>query len=194
MDGTAQPTPQTTATDDESHRSGRPAHPPGVGFLLSQLGFATSRRFHDALAPLGLDPGLFAILRAIAANGGESQQAVCVALHVAPSRMVAMVDELESRGLVERRVNASDRRARSVHLTDEGLRALDRGVAAAMQFEEWISTPLAPAERAALLDLLRRLAGHYGLFRDVHPGLTDPPFQGWPSDPPRPRSRGASRS
>src|SRR5437899_5033201 len=128
--------------------SGRNPHQPAsVGFLLSQLGFATSAGFRDALAPLGLDPGRFAILRALAANEGQSQQAICVALHVPPSRMVGLVDWLEERGLVERRVNPSDRRARAVHVTDQGRELLDRAVATATEFEGWVSTPLDAEER-----------------------------------------------
>lgn len=170
-------------------RSGRHPHQPAsVGFLLSQLGYATSAGFRDALAPLNLDPAHFATLRALGANEGQSQQAICAALHIPPSRMVALVDELEGRGLVERRINSNDRRARAVHLTDHGREILGRAVATAIDFEGWLSIPLDSDERQRLLDLLSRLAEHFELFRDVHPHLTSPRLAGWPANTRRRRS------
>ena len=44
-----------------------------------------------------------------------------------PSRMVALVDELEQRGLVERRPHPSDRRVRALYLTAEGREMLAAG-------------------------------------------------------------------
>ncbi|MGH2879628.1 MAG: MarR family transcriptional regulator [Solirubrobacteraceae bacterium] len=51
---------------------------------------------------------------------GASQQAIGERLQIPPSRMVAFVDALEQRGLLERRANPEDRRARALYLTDEG--------------------------------------------------------------------------
>ena len=47
----------------------RPGH--SVGFLLSQLGYATSRNFRQTLAPLGLEPRQFAMLRFIGTDEGR---------------------------------------------------------------------------------------------------------------------------
>ncbi|HET9052110.1 MAG TPA: MarR family winged helix-turn-helix transcriptional regulator, partial [Candidatus Dormibacteraeota bacterium] len=163
---------EQTPPTAESHRSdltptGRPAGAPAsVGFLLSQLGFATASGFRAALAPLDIEPQHWAALRAVAANEGRSQREVCGVLHLPPSRMVGLLDELEAKGLVERRLNAHDRRARAVHLTPEGRARLDRALARAIDFEKWVATPLDGPEREQLVALLQRLADHYGLFRD----------------------------
>src|SRR5437870_12852318 len=81
-----------------------------VAFMLSSLGYAISRRFHQTLEPLELEPGEFALLRAVAANEGESQNALAERLHISPSWMVAIVDQLERRDLLERKPHARDRR------------------------------------------------------------------------------------
>lgn len=164
-------------------RSGRaPSQPASVGFLLSQLGFATAAGFRDALAPLGIEPQHWATLRALSANEGQSQQAVCAALNIPPSRMVGLVDDLETRGLVERRLNAADRRARAVYLTDAGRELIGRALERAVAYETWVSEPLDAEERERLLGLLSRLAGHFGLHPDVHPHLTSGRLRGWPAD------------
>jgi DNA-binding MarR family transcriptional regulator len=149
-----------------------------VGFTISSLGYEISHRFHEQLAPLGIEPREFALLRSIAAEEGLSQQAIGGRLRIAPSRMVAFVDALEARGLVERRLNADDRRARALHLTAAGHDLLGRALAVAIAHERNICGDLDAAERDQLLDLLARV----GLRLDVpvgthaahrHPALAD---------------------
>src|SRR5262245_2961059 len=105
----------------------RKTHPASgsVGFTLSMLGHAISRRFLRALEPLELHPREFAVLRAVKTNDGLSQQALAGRLQIPPSRIVAIVDELESRGLVERRPDPSDRRVRTLSVTQHGETLLD---------------------------------------------------------------------
>jgi hypothetical protein len=71
---------------------------PGVAFLLSQLGFHSTWLWKDRLAPLGIDPRHVVLLRHVAAAEGQSQQALGRAMQIPPSRMVALVDELERAG------------------------------------------------------------------------------------------------
>lgn len=154
--------------------------PPSVGFLLSQLGWATATRFREMLAPLGLEPRQFATLRALAGMEGRSQQAVCAAVHIPPSRMVAMIDELEERGLVERRLNAEDRRARAIYLTKGGRDLLAQAFSGIVEHERWMSAPFTTEEREVLLSLLARLADQFELPVELHPDLTTPRAQPWP--------------
>jgi DNA-binding MarR family transcriptional regulator len=55
---------------------------------------------------------------------------LATALGTLPSRLVAIVDELESKGLLERRPHESDRRSYALHLTEKGkanLQAIGNG-------------------------------------------------------------------
>ncbi len=70
-------------------------------FLLSQVGAHAAGRFADRLAPLGLKPPHAGILRALDRADGLSQQALGEGLGTFPSRLVALLDELEGRGMVE---------------------------------------------------------------------------------------------
>lgn len=157
-----------------------------VGFTLSQLGYAVSRRFHETLAPVGLEPRQFALLRHIALAEGRTQQAFGETLQIPASRMVALIDELEGRGLVERRTNPTDRRARALHLTDGGRALLAEAFALAVGLEKVLCAGLRREEQASLLDLLHRVAVNLGLADGAHPGLGGhfPP----PSRPPSRRS------
>src|SRR5271166_1298518 len=128
-----------------------------LGFTLSQLGFATSRRFGELVGMLGLEPRHFALLRTVRRHDGRSQQEVAEHLHIPASTMVALVDHLEQEGLLERRFHASDRRTRSLHLTVQGGAVLDKALTLATDWEEAIGAGLSPAERAQLLTLLGRV-------------------------------------
>jgi DNA-binding MarR family transcriptional regulator len=87
--------------------------------------------------------------------------------------MVGLVDTLEQRGLLERRSNPRDRRARALHLTPEGRRMLEEAYRVAVGHERTIVEGLSMEERAQLFRLLRRLAVAQELVPGVHPALAD---------------------
>src|SRR5919198_3248245 len=115
-------------------------------YLLSKVGFEASQRFRSMLEPLGLEPRQFALLRHVAASEGQTQQALGDALGIPKSRMVALVDDLEERGLIERRMRPDDRRARALHVTPEGSRCLKDAMRVAMAHEGFVRERLSPAE------------------------------------------------
>jgi DNA-binding MarR family transcriptional regulator len=161
---------------------------PGAAFLLSQLGYHSSRLWQGRLAPLGLDPRHVMLLRHVADHEGRSQQALGEALRIPPSRMVAIVDGLEQRGLLRRRPNPDDRRVRTLHLTREGRRVLGTVMEVSLEHERQLCTGLEPGEREQLIALLNRLAAEQGLVEGVHPGAADPdPGEGGSGRAPEPR-------
>jgi MarR family transcriptional regulator, lower aerobic nicotinate degradation pathway regulator len=129
------------------------------GYLLAWLGEASSRRFHRALEPEGLHPRHFGVMTMVAAQPGMSQHQLHEKTAIDPSSMVAVIDELESRGLAERRQHPGDRRARTIYLTEQGEQALQRirGLVADLQREFFAA--LTAAERRELHALLRKLTG-----------------------------------
>jgi len=142
-----------------------------VGFTISTTGYAIAKRFRQALAPLGLEPREFALLRAVASSEGVSQQAIAEQMGVAPSRMVAFVDGLEARGLLERRQNPDDRRARALFLTPAGRALLERAFTRAVEHERTLCGELTPEERERLLELLARVGARVGIPPGVHAGM-----------------------
>lgn len=151
---------------------------PGAAFLLSQLGYHSSRRWKARLAPLGLDPRHVMVLRRLAGDEGRSQQALGEVLQIPPSRMVALVDALEQRGLLKRRLSPNDRRVRILHLTQEGRRLLGTVMEISLEHEQQLCAGLQPAEREQLITLLNRVAAKQGLAEGIHPGAADPDADG----------------
>jgi DNA-binding MarR family transcriptional regulator len=80
------------------------------------------------------------------------------------------LDELEGRGLVERRDSPADRRSYALYLTAEGREALDQIGRVSREHQESLCAALDDAERAQLADFLKRIAAEQGLTPGVHPG------------------------
>lgn len=146
--------------------------PSTLAFLLSQVGIHASRQFAERIAEVDLNPPLFRVLNLVDAAEGQSQQAIGQAIEVPASRMVALVDELEQRGLVERRPDPDDRRVRALYLTAKGRKSLNRGRKIAKKHEEDLTRGLGAADRKRLLDLLQKMVDEQALGRGVHPGLS----------------------
>jgi len=148
--------------------------PSSVGFLLSQVGIHASRRFAERIAAIDLQPPLFRVLNVVDAAEGQSQQAIGEAIEAPASRMVAIVDELEERGLVERRPHESDRRIRALYLTAKGRKVLAQGRKIAMEHEAELTRGMSAADRDRLVALLQKVVEEQGIGSGVHPGLSEP--------------------
>jgi DNA-binding MarR family transcriptional regulator len=142
----------------------------GFAFLLVQLGSHAARRFAETLAPSGLEPRHYGMLRRLAANEGRSQQALGELLGLNPTRMVFLVDDLENHGFVERRRNPADRRSYALYLTAAGRKALKRAETATRHHAAGIGSSLSAAERRQLTRLLRRVAVEQGIGDQSLPG------------------------
>jgi DNA-binding MarR family transcriptional regulator len=85
--------------------------------------------------------------------------------------MVSIVDELETRGFLERRANPTDRRVHELHLTRAGGRLLEQASQQAIAYEQQVTAPLTAGERERLLKLLERISAHLGIGPGAHTSL-----------------------
>src|SRR5206468_10983644 len=129
-----------------------------TAFLLKRLGFAAKEQAAAAYASSGLHPYHHAVLVVLDEGSRETQGAIADALGYDRGQLVGLLDELEDRGLVERRRDPTDRRRHIVRLTPAGKRALAKLRALALRLEDDFLASLDEAERAQLHALLRRLA------------------------------------
>jgi DNA-binding MarR family transcriptional regulator len=143
----------------------------GLAFLLAQVGAHASCVFADRVEPLGLTPPQVGVLSNIAQADGLSQQALSERLGLFPSRLVAMIDELEDRGLVERRDSPRDRRSYALYLTEAGRAALEQIDRIGRAHQEALCAALDEAEQAQLREFLQRIATEQKLTPGVHPGF-----------------------
>ena len=111
----------------------------------------------ETLAPWDINPSQFRALRMLNYHGAIRLSDLSGRLHIAPRSATEVVDALESRGLVERRPDPSDRRATLVGLTAHGTGVL-RAIRTARGTEvERVFDRLTPADRDHLARILRQL-------------------------------------
>lgn len=111
----------------------------------------------DEFTEFGLRPPSTGTLRVIEHHGPISQREVCERLGVHPSDMVAIIDALESHGLVSRERSEVDRRRYDLMLTPKGRSVLDRFAAIASEVDKDFYAVLSAAERRQLENLLAKL-------------------------------------
>jgi DNA-binding MarR family transcriptional regulator len=129
-----------------------------TAFLVKRLGFAAKDQAMAAYEPTGLHPYHHAVLAVLDEGSRETQGAIADALGYDRGQLVGLLDELEERGLVERRRDPADRRRHLVRLTPDGKRALAKLRTLARRLENEFLASLDEGERAKLHALLLRLA------------------------------------
>jgi DNA-binding MarR family transcriptional regulator len=140
-----------------------------LGELSGLLGYSLKRAqlkiFEDFLrcvAPLQLTPAQFSVLLLLEKNPGRNQTEIANTLGILRPNFVAMLDGLESRDLCTRMRSASDRRSHVLMLTDKGRAVLARAKKlVATKHEARLNELLGPANRAALLSMLSRIATEF---------------------------------
>ena len=143
-----------------------------AALLLAQVGAHGAKQFADRLSVLKLTPPHAGILRRLMQSPGISQRELATALGMHTSRLVAVLDEMESLGLLIREANAEDRRTYSLQVTAKGRETMEQIAAISQQHNDALCAALNEEERAVLVGLLQRIADQQGLLRGVHPGFS----------------------
>jgi len=140
-----------------------------MGELSELLGYSLKRAqlkiFEDFLrcvAPLQLTPAQFSVLLLLDRNPGRNQTEIANTLGILRPNFVAMLDALESRDLCTRMRSSNDRRSHILVLTEKGRAVLARAKKlVASKHEARLNELLGPANRAALLSMLTRIAQEF---------------------------------
>lgn len=130
-----------------------------TGFLLSRAHFSSRDRADELLRPYGIVVRHFGLMMLLAEHGPSSQQALARRLSVSPAMITQIVDDVETRGLVERRPNPGDRRSYLVTLTPAGKRTLTAGRRVAKTVADEIVAKVGEDGDRELRALLRKLVG-----------------------------------
>lgn len=130
-----------------------------VGYQLAQATIATTQVFAEHVGrPFGLRPVEFTVLSLVDTNPDLSATQLARALAVTPPNIKMWIDRLESRGLVERSPNQSDRRAQHIRATANGAALVRRASQQVLAGEQAALASLSTGERAMLLELLHKVA------------------------------------
>ncbi|SMH46505.1 MarR family winged helix-turn-helix transcriptional regulator [Azospirillum agricola] len=159
-----------------------------VGFLLKRAQMAVFNDFNRTFAEADIRPAQFSVLTIIGRNPGLRQSQVSNALSIKRTNFVPLLDSLEARGLVKRKLATTDRRSHALHLTAKGAVLVKELNALWTQHEQRIRDQIGEEGRTRLLELLGRLVEFGG------PGLADEgdAAEAPPAKPRKPRAPKAS--
>jgi MarR family transcriptional regulator, lower aerobic nicotinate degradation pathway regulator len=139
-----------------------------TGYLLKRLGFEMKARAYEALESTGFAPQHHAILSLLDERACGAQGGIADALGYDRSQLVGLLDELEEKGLIERKRDPDDRRRHVVKLTPEGRAVLTELRAISKSVEKEFFSSLDMIERRTLHGLLLKVAA------DIDPRFEQP--------------------
>ena len=133
--------------------------PPGIArqwpmLLMIKLGRITMHRFTQALEPYGVRPRHVAALIELRDRGQLTQQSLCGQLHLDPTNLVTILNELEKRGYATRRRDPEDRRRHLVEVSKKGIAVVEKVSEVMDGVEEELLAGLDPPERRELAGIL----------------------------------------
>lgn len=91
-----------------------------LGFHLRMASVAVYQDYSAAMSEIGLTQKQFAVMELIAQNPGSSQIDLAAQLSMDRATMMALINRLQDRDLVERRPSPFDRRRQQLLLTEQG--------------------------------------------------------------------------
>lgn len=138
----------------------RIADPPSLGFLLADASRLLRRRLERESRDIAMTPAQLRIVARLARNEGTSQVALASLLELEPMTLSRHVDRMEAAGLVERRPDPGDRRARRLHTTRKSRALLDPMRERATAIYDDVQAGLDAQERATLLRALATIVAN----------------------------------
>jgi MarR family transcriptional regulator, lower aerobic nicotinate degradation pathway regulator len=124
------------------------------GFLISQAANWVHRRAEELLEPDWFSLKHFGVLTVIRHEPGLNQRRLGVKVRIDRTTIVAIVDDLEKAGLIERR-SGLDRRSYELYITQAGMRRLRQLQPVVAGLHEELLAPLSPEQRETFSELLK---------------------------------------
>ncbi len=129
-----------------------------LGWALGTVMRNYLRAIDEVVAGVPGGPRGYQVLAACGREGPRTQLALARQLGVDRTVMTYLLDDLQTAGLVERRPDPNDRRARRIELTEPGNARLRELAGHLREAEDQLLDRLDPEEREVLRTLLFRLA------------------------------------
>jgi DNA-binding MarR family transcriptional regulator len=126
-----------------------------VGYNLRRAAARQRERFREIFAPYDIRPVQLSALAVILHNGGIRQSELGASLDMKRANVVKLLDELQDRGLLERKPSNQDRRAYEVSLTRKGSRLTRELLATHAKLEADLSRSLGKEQLKLLVHLLQ---------------------------------------
>ncbi|WP_213956843.1 MarR family transcriptional regulator [Variovorax sp. dw_954] len=161
----ARPAPQIDDQDNWDQR---------LGFLMHDVSRLRRSVFNEFMKPLGVTRSQWWVLAHLSRHDGMIQTDLANVLELGKAPLGGLLDRLELSGLVERRSDPADRRAKRIFLSARGLELIAHMSRQSHAMSERMLEGLGPAARVALADLLMKVKRNLvALKAEESPGAAD---------------------
>ena len=126
-------------------------------FLVRLVQLAAFDEFHHHFAGLSMTPGRFSVFALIVNNPGIRPGTLSEELRIKPSNVAVIVNALAAERLVERRQDRTELRANTLYPTKSGQKLYQKMWDIHRDLDKLLLSPLSVQERAAFVDMLRKL-------------------------------------
>lgn len=139
-----------------------------TGFLLAKAAQRVRDAYDSQLDPMGMTGRHGGVLAILGEKGNISQSEIGSCTYIDRTTVVAVIDDLEKLGLVERKEHPTDRRSHAIYLTEKGKEFLPKIDKQAMETEHKFLECLNAQEQKTLIQLLRKLVlSHYTVMKET---------------------------
>jgi DNA-binding MarR family transcriptional regulator len=132
-----------------------------LGYHVVRAQLTTRQIFFTAVGePLALRPVEYSLLMLLHANPPLTPKQLAQALALSSPNLTILLDKMQQRGAIERVRSPTDKRSQHILLSDAGRQLTAQALALTPAMDEALQTVLSAAERAMLMELLKKVAGH----------------------------------
>ena len=128
-----------------------------LSFLIHDVSRMRRRAYDQFMKPLRVTRAQWWVLAHLSRHDGMMQTQLAEVLDVGKASLGDVVGSLEAAGLVDRRADPSDKRARRVYLTRRAQALIKRMTRMEVDFNEQILAAISPEERLRLIDSLTHI-------------------------------------
>ncbi len=128
------------------------------GYVMKYVFEAWYASYEQEIAQCGISVNGFLVLVVLDDEGADTQTSLAERLSIDRSAMVAVIDELEEKGFVERRRSKGDRRTVPIHITAAGSTAAANARTVTDASNGKIFAGFSAKDRDVFYDLLVRMA------------------------------------
>ncbi len=128
-----------------------------MGFLLNKGAQKIRDAYQEALEPLGIDGKQYGVLLVLSSKGPVSQHEIGLCTRIDRTTMVAIIDDLEQKGLVERQEHPTDRRTHALVITAKGKEVIPKAHKLGEAADKKFLAGLSAREQKEVLQLLKKL-------------------------------------
>jgi DNA-binding MarR family transcriptional regulator len=133
------------------------------GFLLAKAAQKIRDAYDEGLKSLSMNARHAGILTILDEKGSLAQNELGKCAYIDRTTIVALIDDLEKLGLVERQEHPTDRRSHVIYMTPKGKELMPQIAKKAKDEEKIFLGPLTASEQKSLILLLRKLVFHHYL-------------------------------